>query len=200
MNESFYETDHYKLVNKLLKHQSCKTIRRASWDRSDKETENAEQTHKPVNKLELAIGRRLEEIEWEVRNAVQTLLSKGYTTYGSGYEGEDGKHYINFLLPGPLKPDIVEKIEKQLDDIYKKTGLYSWWEGQSEDEFGFNEYNEGRPVFISGVSFVDARGNPELLKQHWDLIAKVMSNSGHPLLSNNAEFAQEFRKTHSFIK
>jgi hypothetical protein len=196
MTEAFDETNHYKLVNRLLKHQSCITIRRDSWERSEKETEYAEKTRKPVDKFELAIGKRLEEIEWEVRNAVQILLSKGYTTYGSGYEGNDGLHYIHFLLPGPLKPDIVEKIEKQLDDKYKYTGIYSWWEGQSEDRLGFTEYNSGKPVYISGISFIDTRGDPKLIQNHWNNITETIPDSGYQLLINNAEFAEEFRRTH----
>lgn len=186
---------HKKLVDSLAKHGSCEATRAASWKRTLEELKKAEGENKPINLLESTIGIRLEELEWEVRDAVIQLLEKGYTTYYSGYEGNDGFQKVCFLIPEKLNVDL----ETIMNKIYSDTGIYTWWEGQWEDMYGFRDYNNGKPVYISGISFVDTRGNPQLLHDHWNRIAESLPPSGYSLLTNDSERAQKFRKSHSVI-
>jgi hypothetical protein len=104
----------------------------------------AENENRPVLISEWKAGMRKEELEWEVREAVQTLWLKGYTTYYSGYEGSDGLQVIRFVsLESPRKEAL-----KRIWQLTDESGILTWSTGTSQldkDEL-CQTFNSGKPV------------------------------------------------------
>lgn len=149
----------------------------------------------PISLGEYKAGRRKEEFEWEVRDAILTLWEKGYTTYYSGYEGGDGIHVLLFVSLEPVPDDTLKSIWAITDETGTLTWTSSCGPPLEHDEL-CHEYNNGSPVYIWSVSFVETNGNPDRIRSHWNLIAGRMPSLDWEQLTTHNKHTQKFRATH----
>lgn len=199
MNESisgyFEDWEHLdRLKKSYYSHLSGHQIRRESWERSKRENAVVEREGRPVSMGEWKSGRRKETLEWEARGAILSLWKKGYTTYYSGYEGSDGLQVIHLVSPKPPPKEILKRVWR-LTDV---TGILTWSTGAvklEKDEL-CKLFNQGRPVWIWGLCFIYAGGNPHKIKEHWDKVAAVLPDLGWKQLVCDDESTRRFRKEH----
>lgn len=183
------------LKEKHFRHLSCHEIRMASWERSKQEFEEAERTNQPVSLVEWIMGMRKECLEWEVRDTVLGLQENGYTTYYSGYQGNDGKHVLRFVSIEPPPESLLKKIWQITDE----TGILTWESGggQISDCSLRQKFNPGGKLYTWGIFFIYSGGNPNEIKRHWDKIAQTMPDLGWQQLTDHTPYAEEFRRNHT---
>ncbi len=182
-------------IGSKSRHGKCRELRYSSWEKSKREVALAEQERRPISIEEWKAGIRKEELEWEVRDAVRSLWAKGYTTYYSGYEGNDGFQTISFVsLEAPDK-EVLKRIWKLTDE----TGILTYSMGSSlldKSDRLSQDFNKGEPIYIWGINFIYSGQDPEEIKRHWDRIAAVMPNLGWELLVKENEYVKNFRASH----
>lgn len=185
------------LVNTNAATLCCHKIRKESWAISREEVALAEAENKPVSLGEWKAGLRKENFEWEVRGAILALWKKGFTTYISGYgEASNGLHELDFISTNPPPENLLKSIWGLTDE----TGVLTWTYGPSPDPHGFPEYNDGKPVWIWAIHFLETNGDAQKIKNHWDKIAESIPSLGWEQLKNNSNYAEDFRRHHMLLQ
>lgn len=118
---------------------------------------------------ECRIGRFLEQLEYQVRDAVLVLNRKGYRTEQSGFSSI--RHDEQFLT-----------IDLGADEILISQ-LLSMGIGLNSDPFGFMDESD-----LTYIWFQTPRADLDEIKQAWDLLAskfpdrgRIADKSPHPL-------------------
>ncbi len=176
-------------------HGSCRDIRRESWNRCAQELAEAEREERPITHLEWVMGERKEVYESEVREAVISLNNKGYTTYYSGYEGNDGIQVLCLVLEKPLPDNICQNIW----ELSSRSGVLTWENGFSrldKSDSLYEEFGNGGDLWIGAIEFIETSGDPNRIKNHWDSIADLLPALKTKSLPNHSDFADDFRRSH----
>lgn len=144
-----------------------------SWEKLrekvDKESKIALQERLKTNPvptdLECIIGAFLEQLEWQVRDAVVAFNKKGYSTDSSGFYSAEQ------VIDGEFKfrADTVKSIEK----LGAKVGGGKKW---------------------TEIRFLPKEQDLKKIKETWDQIAEILPNRGQVAEPSTALEAGEFRK------
>lgn len=138
----------------------------------DRETKNPQ-----PEEIELVIGRFLEDIEPQVRDAVVEMVRKGYATASSGFGGNFGQKQV---IDGNFSID--EQTRKTLGEFGVQVKGWA--------DYGM-PYDDARYTFIE---FSPTAPDIKAMKDTWDRVAAVLPDLGHIAPPSVTGGSQEFRK------
>lgn len=183
------EVERFRAFHRLTKEQVeimqyYVQLRRATLDQMQHDITRRVDNNPHATEEEMAIGAYLEQIETQVRSAVQVLRRKGYSTINSGFSG---LHSQKILFSEPRKvelpPDLILELKNK--DITVKIGpeevdLHARVLHPREQRDVKFECN--RPLTL------------DELKEAWDKIAEALPDFGVPAPPSRTGAAESFRK------
>lgn len=155
-------------------------LREETVTRTESELTSRIHTNPHPTELETRIGAFIEELEPQVRNAVETMAKKGYTTASSGFYGPHGEIQ---QIDGPFTIDPEIRAALSELGVYVKTG----------EELGFPRLG----AEYSGIGFYPATPDLPAITEMWDRVVAMLPQKDATTVASISGGAEDFRRQYA---